>query len=453
MIYRIFFYYFIIACINVHGSQCISKTHWFTEPSYQALGNIFEEAYGSHFSLQTWYVGSRANANTINNSYFLLPCHDALTVMGDTIAPGPYAKNIRAEWLGLPSDYRGMLEARPSEHQHACVIAARYSFSNKSTEYYNGAWWIGITGAWQQLTHDLIPSTLASDLFDALNNPTRLFGKWPYCIKTSGLAHIRLYLGKDIYQACDTFVQIAAYAHIPTQQTTGPVFLFQPTTGFDGHWGWGFNGSCNLPLFNIGAGSIGMYIMGDNIYLFKHDTCRLFDLYQKPLSRLMLSNGLNGIRTVPTGNTTTLNCSIHPYNRAYIYLGFLLKEPHFSVALCYAVFGRSQEKIVPRQCLSTLYGIAGTGTQTINNVTVGNTASASVISYQSANDTTFTPYTLLDIELKSAQAPSILQSGIHARISGHTEHLQCTAGLTYLIQQKYGALSPLISWLNLSFFW
>lgn len=373
--------------------------------------------------------------------------------MGDAIAPGPYAKNIRAEWLGLANNYQGILEAQPAEQQHACVIAARCALPHKHTEYYNGPWWIGISAAWQQLTHHLIPSTLSPELLAALNNDTRLYGKWTNCIKNSGLAHIRFYIGKDVYQAHDTIVQIAAYAHIPTQQSTGPVYLFQPTTGFDGHWGWGFNGTINLPLVSVGAGSLGFYVMGDNIYLFKHHTCRLFDLYQKPLSRLMLSNGLNGTREVPTGNTTTLNCSIHPYNRAYLYIGLLLKEPHFTFALCYALFGRSQEKIVPLQCLSPLYGIAGTGTQIINNVTVGNSASASVISYRSGNDTSFTAYSTLDIELKSAQANAIIQSGIHARISAQTQHIHVTAGLTYLIQKKYGALSPLISWLNLSLFW
>lgn len=432
---------------------CISRTHWRTEASFDALADIFETGYNSSYTLQGWYVRSSSTTNCANNSYFLYDNKQCLVVASDATNPGPYAKDIRAEWLNLPTPFSADLQAEPQEKQTAAVIAGRISLTKTSTAYYDGPAWIGCYLVWQKITRTLVPPSTNSDLLQALNAPEYCFGKWPTCINKKGIAQARLYIGKDIYSSYDTTIQIAGYLAAPCTKPELPITLFQPTLGSNGHWGWGVCGFINLPLVTIGQGSIGLYAMADNLYLLSRKELRMYDLYTKPLSRLIRYNDLAGQQHIPIVQTTTLISKVHPYNRAYVYPGLSFMSPHVQLVTCLSIFGRSQEKVVPLCPVLPTQAISGIGTQVIDHVTVGNSASKSVISYQAANDTVFTPFTSQDLAIESAVAPSCVQLGLHVHINIRTAHANLSAGLTYSAQSKYGVLCPVISWISGNLFW
>lgn len=128
----------------------------------------------------------------------------------------------------------------------------------------------------------------------------------------------------------------------------------------------------------------------------------------------------------------------------------------------YGIWGYGGERLELRSELNSVFnnrcqglnefGIAGTGTITVNGQPSHATASASTIAQRAADDATFIGITQEDIDFKSAAAGSILNHKFHAAlgIQNFANRLNGFAGLGMFLEfpQKNASLKTWGMWLK-----
>ena len=413
---------------------------------------------GGSFQVMTYYQQSIQDPETIR--YFTFGHKLALKVRGDADSDAKF-RDIRAEWLGLPSDFRGTMSINPEQRQFACLVTYNQDLK-KYLEYdFLKRFWIEVSlpivaveNHMNFCQYDVFTDSdlFPNDLISAFNQC-----RWEYQ-KINGkksklnLAPIRIRFGGAFMD--DGNNQIVSYSAIflPTGQEDYNNYLFEPLTDYNGHIGYGsgVNFQFVLNRENDNIYDVCFFLNLEAIFLIRNWHCRTFDLkclpfkdncpscrdycspceYQpRPWSRYLQFNCEGGIpeQNIPGVNILTRRVKVRPYSVFDFSTGFRLKSERWEFEIGYNIWGHGSERIECIKKFRNRWGIAG---QKQEGDQFARSASLSTICQQRATDEEllpqdnenyrFIPICESDLDLDSAASQGALNHKIH--IAGGVEY-------------------------------
>lgn len=436
-------------CIMARPQEVFSRTYMYTRPAcynlamYQQLWHNFVynkkgPVYGG-FEVIGYYQPSVKRAK--NARYFLIERKNSLLVAGDAVTDLLVTRDIRAEWVNLPSDFQGKLSVCPEQKQGGLTLQYNQDLSQffDLGIFKDWAFGIELPFIWvennmnfsqfdvQCSQYDLVGTCTQPNIICAFNQPGWCFAKIP-CGKQKrfDLAEIRFTLGRAMMNS-ETF-QLASFTEvsIPTAKHPEPEYLFDPVVGNGRHFTLG-GAVLTQVLLNrdYSKASWSFFLNLEGLFLVRNKQHRTFDLMNKPWSRYMLYTRKNSPpgSTVPGVNVLTLPVTVRPFGQADFSMGLRVKGPLYEFECGYNLWGHGGETVRLRSQLQAPFnkcggglnefGIAGAGTITVQGQQVAASASRSTIAQREADDATFVTIKTNDIDLHSAQAGSALNHKLH----------------------------------------
>ncbi len=445
----------------------IGRSFLYTRPvSYRLAINqqawhsiAYSNAFTAGGALQVSMMYTESIPTCKNNGYFLFDGNTQLLVAGD--ASGyQKVRNVRAEWLNLPSTFYGYMRLIPKQKQGGIAFEYTQQLDHIfDSSLFEGSWFgIYMPILVAKNTLELCQSDIRGFETAAPGQPKNLAQAFSQPAwhdsrilsgKTRGRpAEIRLSLGKT-YLDEDLF-QILYYSTlvIPTGNKQHATQMFDTVVGNNAHPALG--GGVNFQVtLNEDISQMGwcFFTNLEALYLFRNEQCRTFDLKKKPWSRFMLYNLREGSpdQPIPGVNLLTLRALVRPFGFVDFSIGWRFKTEHIEGEFGYNVWGHSGERVKLLKCPfhSGPFGIAGVGTVE-GNPMIPATASTSIISQQGANDPEFVEVKRSDIDLFSGSARSALNHQVHAALSAfyHCDSTEGFVGIGFFVDipQKSGSL-------------
>ena len=410
------------------------------------------------------YQKSRCNEN--NGSYFLLNCKDRVVIAGDAVVgANNNDRNVRAEWLGLPSTFSGTMTVHPQQVQYGALFEYFQDFKKVFDHPLLAGWWLWMSVPVVTVKNNLHLTQLSqqssetpgpiNSIATAFNNPslaaTKMSNRW---FTQTCAPEITLNLGATVVDCNDFHFFTYSGFTFPTVSATNFQYLFKPVAGTNGHVTWNVGLNLELPLHEeCAASKTHVFLKLDNRYYIAANQCKTFDLKGKPWSRYLqvrrqvAGQNFGEAETIFAANVLTFVTRIHPYSYLDLSTGLKWRAQDLELEIGYDLWYHNKERICirPPNCFTTgyafqEYGIAGTGT---------GSASDSTIQYQAANDTTFTTITLADIDVESAAAPYAFVNRMHIALGYQREHVFLGAGFYYESPETNTALTTLGVWAKL----
>jgi len=443
-------------------------------PAYQAFWHniIYDNPAEKPNSVQTllFYQKSSEIAETHKgeqlSEYFLLRNRSVLTVQGDAI--GNPNRDVRAEWLGLPSTFNGTFTVFPQQKQAGIFIDVKHDLKEQfNTELLENAW-LGASISAMTVDNNLhihqttMPtSTNNCSIAAALSEPRIHFNQFLPKTRSSGFTDFRLTLGSQFMFRDDMQLNILSYLLIPLASQQSGRILFEAIRGFNGHIGLGFNADFQIPLTDSDSTYlIAFYLDAEDLFLLKKNEIRSIDLRNKEWSRFLLLNKRDGTQVnVPAINVLlTQKVQVKPYNIADISTGFRFKQGWLDIEVGYALWIHGNETLRLKKPFSKDWGIAAApGEVTPEGLPA--TASMSTIAQQAAPDkdangnNTFIAIEANDLFLRSGASRSSYTNRIHLAV-GASDRGMCTNGMFgfggfYEFPQNNGALQQFGFWAKL----
>ncbi len=405
--------------------------------------------------------------------YFLMNDKDELLVAGDNNTNLLFTRDIRAEWVNLPADFKGKLSLHPRQRQMGFQLCYNQDLKAIVDIDFVKEWSFGI-----ELSALMVENNIHFCQFDmsgtATNDPATIFAAfnqsdWKYAkIPTQQQVKIRpdnvtFTLGRSLMN--HDFFQLATRLSlmVPMSGNQNAEFLFDPVVGMNGHVGMG--GAIYLQiLLNRNPEKIAWSFFAnlDGTYFFRNRQFRTFDLKEKPWSRYMQYTRRNSPpgTTIPGVNLLTLNTVVRPFGFADFSMGWRINTGPFEFEFGYDIWGFGGEKLKLNTALDSPFnrscgginefGIAGKGTITVQGQNVTATASHSTIAAQAADDEEFVAVTQNDIDMSSAAAGSILNQKIHGAVGiehiGNHMNAFAGCGFFYEFPQKNSTLAASGFW-------
>ena len=443
---------------EVHG-----RSFLVTRPAYQHSSTqqslwhnfIYDKKGNMHASAQVTGIYQKSRESEKVERYFLPGRENQLLVAGDDTNKKD-CRNIRAEWLNLPSDFQGTLSISPEQRQVGAILEYNQDVKKFIDFALFENWWVSLILPVMQVKNKLNlsqhnvfnPGTTPRDIIEAFNQEQWCYDRIVDERKRTELAEVTLRLGSHFL--AEEYNQIDYYSGIslPTSRKTNPKYLFDAVTGLGGHTG--INAGINFQfLLNKDPQSVALcfFLHLDETWVMRSKHNRTFDLKGKPWSRFMLYNtqGCNAQANVPGVNLLTVRMRVRPWNRSDFSCGWrLIIEKNLELELGYNLWGHDEEQVkfldyVP---FPECFGIAGSE--------LGKTASASTICNQAEDDEEFVIIRRNDIDLRSGRAGSALNHKVHGSIGyqhfGESFSGFFGAGWFIEIPQKNGALKTWGTW-------
>lgn len=415
------------------------QTFMFTRPAYQQTSiqeglwhSIIYEKKGTWkgaFRLTGIFQDSREFTHKVRQ-YFLLPCREELLISGDDVPAYFYNRDVRAEWLGLPSNFSGHMTAAPKQKQLGFVFEFHQDLCTFTDINFLKEYWIRVAvplmsvenelkvHAWGQ--HNLgteCPHTIEEALCQYKWNFAKMGGK--FTVTEPSELNIRLgkcYLAHDFYQMT-YFTGLS----IPVAGRQKPEHLFYPIAGYNGHMGVEAGLHMQIPLTcELHPYALSLFCGLDTIFLVRDKQCRTFDLVGKPWSRYMLYAHKHGAphEKIPGVNVLTRYVRVFPYNMSDFSCGFRLRTDHTEIELGYNVWGHGSEKIQPLHYFHEEFGIAGDGTieDPVTHMPEAASASRSTINTLAPDDETFVAVCDSEVDWKSGASRSAINHKVHITI-------------------------------------
>lgn len=399
--------------------------------------------YGG-FQFIPFYQSSRKKSKFTR--YFLFNGKNELLIAGDANAPDVLKRDIRAEWLGLPTDFRGKLSVCPAQKQIGFTIMYNQDLKPLTDIEFLEDWSIGIEIPVIVVENDInfqqwdMRSTgtevnTQKDIFSAFNQDSWRYAKIPK--KTKSLTRpekIKFTVGRSMMS--EDYCQLASNLSLsfPIAPHQDPEFMFNPVVGMDHHIGWGGAVFMQAALNkNTQDFALTFFLNLEGTFYFRNRQYRTYDLKEKPWSRYMLFTRKNSAPgdVKPGVNILTLDSIVRPFGFADFSTGFRIYASIFEIELGYDLWGFGGERVELRSELNSEFnyrceglnefGIAGSGTIVSRGQLSQATASDSTIAERAADDSEFVGITENDIDLCSAAAGSILNHKAHVAIG--VEHM------------------------------
>lgn len=433
--------------VHEKSKNSTSKTFMFTRPLYQRVEmqqslwqNFVYNKKGTSFNgIQT--IGAYQQSTPLDKvaRYFLMECKNNLIVAGDNAInpPGttfpPCARDIRAEWLNLPSNFRGNLSMSPQQKQFGVIFEYHQDLKKFFNNNLLNEYWISITlpltGVENtlNLTQDNVhnPGTdTPRNIIESFKQPS-----WYYCTidgkrTTFCLQEINVRAGKA-YISDNNFLLTYYFGFsIPTGHAQDAKFMFDAVGGFNSHPG--IEAGINIQLLlnrDDPDYAFCFFVNLENIFLVHDTQHRTFDLKDKPWSRYLLFNEKCGPpdQKIPGVNILTQKVRVRPYNIADFSTGWRIKSEHLELEIGYNLWGHGHEVLKLKRPFhkNHEYGIAGQGPLDPQAaIPLAASASQSTIAYQAENDETFIAIKESDLDLKSAASQSAITHTAYFALGG-----------------------------------
>ncbi|MCX5922458.1 MAG: hypothetical protein NTX86_03965 [Candidatus Dependentiae bacterium] len=409
--------------------------------------------------------------------YFLTDFKTQLLVAGDAIDTGAECRDIRAEWLGLPSNFSGRFTVSPSQLQWAIMPEYNQDLKNfTDISFFQDSWidiqlpLVFVRNRMNLCQYDVQLGTSTNpdaphDIVEAFKQPAWKFGKIVNCRSRFELAAIILRMGKT-YRSEVNGHQIYYYSSIifPTGRKQNAEYLFDAVTGYNGHVGINAGVGFNILLNrDIERFAFCFFTHLDDVFLVRDDQCRTMGLIgreqgddcctptkreEKLLSRFVQFNTrCPNEQNVPGVNVMTRKVRVKPFNMIDFAAGFRLSVNQWLEAeIGYGIWGHGQEELIfdNAESFEADFGIAGSA--------INKTANLSTIARQAPDDAVFTPVTLCDFDFYSASGFSVLNHKAYGSFTlqgfGCNYDALLAAGWFVEFPQKNGALSTWGGWIK-----
>jgi len=412
---------FLYAPAVYANRNAYSRSFMFTKPGYynivteQALWHDIVYNKKGHVRGGLQFIPFFQRSIDLNRSarYFLFDHKTELVVAGDATnnrnTLNIPLRDIRAEWLNLPSDFQGTLSINPRQQQFGFILEYSQDLKRWVDVPFIRDMYISIIMPVASVSNDLNLTqsqisnegeTFPQNIIQAFNQPSWMWGKIATCKKKrTEVAEIKILLGTS-YESKDYLqVNYNSIIVIPIAKKQNAEYLFSPVVGNNHHLGIG--AALNIQaLLNRNPQKVAFCFFLDleSTLLIRNRQYRTFDLRDKPWSRFMQMNtlGAEPNTNVPGVNLLTRRATIKPFNVVDFAMGWRTKTKCAEFEAGWGIWGHGYERIDHLQETDTIFGIAGTEP--------GTTASRSTIGQQAPNDpnNTFVPITLFDIDAQSA---------------------------------------------------
>jgi hypothetical protein len=434
-------------CDGCNGrTQYTSQTFMFTHPLTQnlALAQALRQdlIYNKPGCLgaSVEIIGAYQQSNPLpkNALYFTPFCKETLKVAGDNVYGDTcQRRDIRAEWLGLSSNFNGDFSLCPEQKQTAIIVSYNQHLDIFDHPLLEGFWvsadlsLLAVENNLNVKQHtfaDTTPTDIIS-IGQALNQCAWLYSKIDGCQRIVHPGDINIKLGST-YLAENHFV-LAYYSQmsLPTSNGQNPAYLFSPVAGNNNHFGYG--GGVNLQvLLNRDATEYAIcFFLGlDDLFLIRKTEMRTLNLKCNPWSRYLLLTRRDGNlgNAVPGVNILTREVRARPYSMFDFSTGLRFQSHGIEIEVGYDIWGHSTERIELRCPFPEDYGILGDpGLTPLAPDVFTVTASQSTICEQRGNipgnrfDTNsdgqaiFVPILQSDLDLNSAASQRSLNQKFH----------------------------------------
>ena len=427
----------------------VARTFILTRPVYRNIAAqwslwhdvVFNACQPQTFGFQILPIFQRTLGSGKVTRYFLfddvLPCtyndnSDFLVVKGDDADNGnQYSRDIRAEWINLPSTFAGSFTVRPKQEEAAVWLEAYYSLRDTFESPVLKSCWLSVALPIHYMKTDInlteypsqptvTPRPIApTSIAEALSNPAWNFAKFGPSKKEFDVAELNLKIGSNFLDQDGFQLCIYSSAVAPLHGYNNPGFVFSPVLGTNRHFGYGTGLILQLPMTNdYNSCFMAFFFEIENIYFFRDSQKRTFDLKLKPWSRYLLLVNEDGRTNIPAVNILTRGARIRPFNMVDMTTGVRYQSGGLEMELGLDVWARGREDVKLKECFPCGYGIQGVGFLSGTNIPA--TANTSTIGVLAPNDvipftTTeiFVPITENDIELTSAAARGAINFRLH----------------------------------------
>lgn len=415
----------------------------------QNLALWLSEAGASNLQLTSFYQQNCGDQSKLAQ-YFLLNNKSEVTVKGDAVSLTD--RDIRAEWLGLPDTYNGVLKLSPQQKRVGAIVRGErrldHYFKSKFWKHFWVGLQVGVESAEQCTGAESVGAGSDDQLLAQLNRAELQYGRIGTSQTTSaGASDIRLILGADYLAKRDLHLGLQSFLLIPgSWNQPTPAQMFTATHGVGKHCGLGFDVQVQLPVLSYARSELNVYLRAEAIGLFKNHQLRVMDLKANPWSRFLILNKSDGTGSVPATTVLTQQVAVNPYATGELMFGMQYCYRALQFDLSYGLWGHGSERIELVNDFVTAYAIAGSA--------ANKSASASTIATQAADDTTFTVIQKSDLNLDSASARAVithrLNSQIGVKIEGQKIDLAMNLGAFYELPQNNAMVKQWGSYLNLS---
>jgi len=354
-------------------------------------------------------------------------------------------RDIRAEWLGLPSDFSGNFSINPQQRQAGCLLEFHTELERFiDLDFFKG-FWLSLTVPLMSQENNLNleqwniknPSTkYPHNIIESFCQPTWNFGKICRSHSSVGAAEVDIRFGRAYYSKNNFQLIYYTGFTFPTSPRQNAEYLFDSYLGYNGHWGMeaGFNSQIALSGDDSDY-AVCFFANLDTVFLMKDKQRRTFDLRGKPWSRFLTFVRKDGPPDgiCPGVNVLTFLMRVFPYNATDFSCGWRVTSDNFEAEIGYSVWGHGDERLEYIKDFNEAtgyqeWGITGTFNPQVDTVAV--TASESTICNQAANDHMFIPIGQCDIDLNSGRARSAICHKAHFSIGGMHKgcHINAFAG-------------------------
>jgi len=336
---------------------------------------------------------------------FLINHQDRLLIQGDTIS-GNFNRDVRAEWLGLPSDFNGNLSLKPTARQVGFIFECSQSLFKLMPWNFFKKTEICLRASVMYVHHQLNLQA-DSQIITVLNNPVWKNLLFLESHKKWGIGDIYLYTKTSFFQEFFNFNYYTGFI-IPTGKKYNNRHFFPLQFGNNRRLGLNGGITINLMLTQQSAPLNVLFFLNlDASYLLRTFRKRTFNLKNKPWSCFMNFNSIDdpAKQNFPGVNVLTYKAHIKPNSLVDFSMGLRIGNEFFGAAFGYNLSGYEGERIKKiTNFKSNSFGIAAAQS--------GLSASASTIARQASADISFVPVKELDIDLISGASPAVLNHGV-----------------------------------------
>ena len=406
--------------LNAGLQEVFGRSFMFTRPVYyntamqqQLWHSIIYNKKGNSlagFQVIPFYQHSIDQRKT--QRYFLINGKNELLVSGDANEESLDIRDVRAEWLNLPGNFKGNFSVKPEQEQLGFSVEYHQDLKQWIQNSFFNTSFLNITIPFVSVENSLNLQqfnianksiTPPQDIIEAFQQKAWLFSKISGKRTQFGAAEIKISFGRS-YLSEDYF-QIIYHSSltIPTGKKQNPKFVFDPVVGNNRHIGLG--GAVNFQLLLNNTPSRFAFCFFTNfeaIYLIRNKQFRTFDLKNRPWSRFLLYNkqGAKPNQNISGVNLLTVDSVSRPFGMFDFSAGWRIQNDRFEFELGYNAWGHGDEHLRLRRSFKNVFGIAG--------LTADKTASQSTISQQAPDDSSFIPVMESNIDLDSAASRSAL---------------------------------------------
>ena len=426
-----------IPCLLFSKREAFSRSFMYTKPAFydvvmeQALWHDVEfhkkGKIKGGFQAIPFFQDSIAMDK--NARYFLMNGKTELLVAGDSRIEDLEIRDIRAEWLQLPSDFRGFLSVNPEQKQQGCVFEYQQDLRLFNISFLKNMYVLFLLPISMVKNHinltqtnienpNINDSNKPQDILEAFNQPSWEFSRIDNCQKRRvGVAELTIKLG-SCYLSNDDFFQLNYYSviAIPTGNKQTGETMFEPINGNNHHLGIGGGINMQVPL-NRDTTSFAWcgFVDLESVILIRNKQCRTYDLFNKPWSRFLLMNVIGEKENInqPGVNYMTQRITAKPFNVVDFAIGWRFHTPIIEAKIGYGIWGHGNERtnlkqpapihifgqngvtpVITDQPLP--FGIAGSAP--------GKTASKSTIAFKAPDDLEFVPIMTSDLDPQSGES-------------------------------------------------